>query len=80
MLGGGAPAYTVTTVGVLGAGAPPDVVPTVIEDGASHLLVASFLWSVFTTVSSQMSSSHSLARVGRNLASFRSSLLALELT
>jgi hypothetical protein len=50
---GGAPAYTITTGGVLGAGAPLDAVPTTIEDCLSRLPVASFPWSILTAVSSQ---------------------------
>jgi hypothetical protein len=52
-LGGGAPAYTITVGGVLGVRAPSDAIPTAIEDRSSRLPVASFLWSVFTAVSSQ---------------------------
>jgi hypothetical protein len=54
MLGGGAPAYTITTEGVPGAGAPLDAVPTTIEDHPSRLPVASFPWSIFTAASSQI--------------------------
>jgi hypothetical protein len=49
---GGATAYTVATR-VLRAGAPPDAIPTTVEDRLSRLPVASFPWSVFTAVSSQ---------------------------
>jgi hypothetical protein len=31
-LGGGSPTYTITVGGVLQAGAPPDAIPTAIED------------------------------------------------
>jgi hypothetical protein len=49
---GGATAYTVAA-GVLRAGAPPDAIPTTVEDCLSRLPVASFPWSVFIAVSSQ---------------------------
>jgi hypothetical protein len=52
-LGGGSPAYTITAGGVRGSRAPPDAIPTTIEDRPSRLPVASFPWSVFTTVSSK---------------------------
>jgi hypothetical protein len=50
---GGSPAYTVTTGGVLGDGAPLDTIPTVVEDRPRRLPIASFPGSVFTAVSSQ---------------------------
>jgi hypothetical protein len=53
MLRGGAPAYIIAARGVLGAGAPPDAVPTVVEDRLSCLPVSSFMWSIFTVVSLQ---------------------------
>jgi hypothetical protein len=52
-LGGGSPAYTVATGGVLGVGAPLDAIPTAVEDCPSRLPIASFPWSVFTVASSQ---------------------------
>jgi hypothetical protein len=52
-LGGGSPAYNITAGGVLGDGALPDAIPTAVEDRPSRLPIASFLWSVFTAVSSQ---------------------------
>jgi hypothetical protein len=52
-LGGGSPAYTIVTRGVHGDGAPPDAIPTTVEDRLSRLPVASFPWSVFIVVRSQ---------------------------
>jgi hypothetical protein len=52
-LGGGSPTYTISTRGVLGDGAPPDTIPTAVEDRPRHLPVTSFPWSIFTVVSSQ---------------------------
>jgi hypothetical protein len=53
-LGGGSLAYTATAGEALGAGAPPDVVPTTVEDHSSRLPIASFTWFVFTMVSGQI--------------------------
>jgi hypothetical protein len=53
-LGGGAPAYTATAGGVLGAGALPDAVPTVVEGRPSRSLIAGFPSVVSTTVSGQI--------------------------
>jgi hypothetical protein len=52
-LGGGSPAYTVTTREVLGDGVPPDAIPTTVEDRLSRLPVASFSWFVFIAVNLQ---------------------------
>jgi hypothetical protein len=52
-LGGGSLNYTIATEGVLGDGALPNAIPTAVEDHLSRLPIASFMWSVFTTASSQ---------------------------
>jgi hypothetical protein len=52
-LGGGSLTYTIATGGVHGDGALPNAIPTTVEDHLSRLPIASFLWSVFTTASSQ---------------------------
>jgi hypothetical protein len=52
-LGGGAPTYSTADTGVLGAGAPSDAVPTVVEGYPSLFLVASFLSIVSIAVSGQ---------------------------
>jgi hypothetical protein len=49
-LGGGAPACVTTTGATRGVGASPEVATTTIVELLSCLPVASFLWSVFTTV------------------------------
>jgi hypothetical protein len=53
-LGGGSPAYTVATGGVLGVGAPLDAIPTAVEDCPSRLPIASFPWFISTVVSGQI--------------------------
>jgi hypothetical protein len=52
-LGGGALTYTATAGEFLGARASPNVFPTDVERCPSHLPIASFPWSVSTTVSWQ---------------------------
>jgi hypothetical protein len=54
LLGGGAPAYTSTAGGVLGARAPLDTVPITIEGRPSRFLIAGFLSVISTTVSGQI--------------------------
>jgi hypothetical protein len=63
-LGGGAPAYTTAVGGVLGAGAPPDAIPTVVECRPSRSLITGFPSVVSTTVSGQIGflSSHRSCR------------------
>jgi hypothetical protein len=53
-LGGGSPAYTATAGEALGAGTPPDAVPTAVEDRPRHLPVTSFQWFISTAVSGQI--------------------------
>jgi hypothetical protein len=53
-LGGGAPTYTATAGGVLGAGAPSDAIPTAIEDCPSRFLVACLLPIASTVASGQI--------------------------
>jgi hypothetical protein len=52
-LRGGSLAYTITTGGVLGAGVPLDVAPTIVEDRQSHAVVASLERAVSAAVSLQ---------------------------
>jgi hypothetical protein len=52
-LGGVSAAYTVAVGGVLGATAPLDAVPTVVEDRPSRLPNSLFPCSIFTVVTSQ---------------------------
>jgi hypothetical protein len=54
LLGGGAPAYTATARGVLGAGVPPDIVPTTVEDRPSRFLITGLLSIISTAVSGQI--------------------------
>jgi hypothetical protein len=50
-LGGGSPTYTATVGDTPGAEAPPDAIPTTVEDRPSRLPIASFPWFVSTMVS-----------------------------
>jgi hypothetical protein len=52
-LGGGSPTYTAAAREALGAEAPPDIVPTTIEDRSSCSLITGFPSVVCTVVSGQ---------------------------
>jgi hypothetical protein len=53
-LGGGSLAYTATTGEALGAGVPPDPIPTTVEDHPSRSLIAGFPSVVSNAVSGQI--------------------------
>jgi hypothetical protein len=53
-LGGGAPAYTATAGGVLGARAPLNAVPTAVQGRPSHSLIVGFPSVISTAVSGQI--------------------------
>jgi hypothetical protein len=53
-LGGGSPSYITAAREALGAGAPPDVVPTTVEDHPTCSLVVGFPSAISTMVSGQI--------------------------